>query len=344
MYMEAAPQQPQSQNATSAHFVSTGKLPSKKRVQALVNEAHARFKTNDAGQNANHYPALARVPRDLFGISVADVSGGVYSAGDADHPFTIMSVAKPFTFALVCQAIGANEARAKLGLNATGLAFNSIMAIELHPQRLTNPMVNSGALATVSLMPGETSDAKWRFIHEGLSRFAGRVLTLNEEVYESASSTNHRNRALSRLMYDYDRLYFDPIETTDVYTKQSSLDVTAKDLAVMAATLAHGGVNPITHERVIDALNCQRVLAVMTTAGMYETSGDWLFDIGLPGKSGVGGGVIVASPGKGGMSIFAPPLDAAGNSVKGQLAARFLSQVLGLNIFASAAPSLDEPR
>lgn len=316
-------------------YVSTGHLPPGDRVQTLVNEAHMHFKTNDEGENASHYPALARVPRDLFGICVAGVNGRLFSAGDAEIPFTIMSVAKPFTFALVCQVMGPDEARDKLGLNATGLAFNSIMAVELNPKRLTNPMVNSGALATVSLTPGDTAEAKWQFIHEGLSRFAGRTLSLNDEVYASASISNHRNQALSRLMYDYGRLYFDPVEITEVYTRQSSLDVTARDLAVMAATLANGGVNPVTHERVVDEIHCQHVLAIMTTAGMYETSGDWLFDMGLPGKSGVGGGIITCAPGKGGLGVFAPPLDAAGNSVKGQLAATFLSQELGMNLFAS---------
>jgi glutaminase len=325
----------------SSAYVSTGHFPPVQTVQALVAEAHARFKGNDDGTNATHYPALARVPRDLFGICVAGVDGALDAVGDADYPFTIMSVAKPFTFALVCQAVGAQAARAKLGLNSTGLPFNSIMAVELHPDRLTNPMVNSGALATVSLAPGETAHAKWRFIHEGLSRFAGRMLTMNDEVYESASSSNHRNQAISRVLFDYDRLYFDPVETTDIYTRQSSLTVTAKDLAVMAATLADGGLNPLTRERVIDTDQCQRVLAVMATAGLYETSGDWLFDIGLPGKSGVGGGIITTAPGKGGLGVFAPPLDAAGNSVKGQLVAQFLSERLGMNLFASApAPPL----
>jgi glutaminase len=276
------------------------------------------------------------VPRDLFGICVAATDGATYAVGDAEYPFSIMSVSKPFVFALVCQALGVEETRAKLGVNATGLPFNSVMAIELNENRLTNPMVNSGALATTSLAPGETAEEKWRFIHDGLSRFAGRALDLNEEVYASASATNHRNRGIARLLWSYDRLYFDPVETTDLYTRQCSLNVSATDLAVMGATLANGGVNPLTGERVVGAGCCQRTLAVMATAGLYETSGDWLYDIGLPGKSGIGGGIITVAPGKGGMGTFAPPLDAAGNSVKGQLAAEFLSGQLGLNLFASA--------
>lgn len=321
-------------------FISTGHLPPVETVQELVDKAYARFKDVDEGRNSTVYPALARAPRDLFGVCVAGVEGDLHAAGDADHEFTIMSVSKPFTFGLICQALGAEEARAKLGVNATGLPFNSIMAIELDADRLTNPMVNSGAIAAVSLVPGETAAAKWRFIQEGLSRFAGRELALDDEVYVSASLTNHRNRAIARIMYDYGRLYFDPIEATDIYTQQCSLSVTAKDLAVMAATLANGGVNPVTLEPVIDPAHCRRVLAVMTTAGMYETTGDWEFDVGLPAKSGVSGGLITVSPGKGGMASFAPPLDAAGNSVKGQLVARYLSERLGMNLFASAPAPL----
>jgi glutaminase len=315
--------------------VSTGYLPAPERVQALVDAAHEQFKSNDAGHNADYYPALAAVPRDLFGVCLAGIDGAVYVAGDSEYPFTIMSVAKPFVFALVCQTLGADQARAKLGVNSTGLPFNSVMALELHENGLTNPMVNSGALATTSLVPGTTVEEKWQFIHDGLSRFAGRTLALNEEVYASASATNHRNHAIARLLQSYSRLYFDPVATTDLYTRQSSLNVTTRDLAVMGATLADGGVNPLTRQRVIDAELCRRVLAVMATAGLYETSGDWLYDIGLPGKSGVGGAIVTVAPGKGGMGTFAPPLDAAGNSVKGQLTARFLSARLGLNLFAS---------
>jgi glutaminase len=315
--------------------VSTGRLPPAERVRALVNVAHERFKSDDRGENAAHYPALAAVPRGLFGVCVAGVDGTLYAVGDAEYPFTIMSVAKPFVLALVCQALGAERVRAAIGVNSTGLPFDSVMALELNAQRLTNPMVNTGALATTSLVPGATAEAKWQSIHTGLSRFAGRTLTLNEAVYASASASNHRNRGLARFLEGYDRLYFDAAATVDLYTRQSSLDVTARDLAVMGATLADGGVNPVTGERVVDADTCRPVLAVMATAGLYETSGDWLYDVGLPGKSGVGGGIVAVAPGKGGLGTFAPPLDAAGNSVKGQLAARFLSESLGLNLFAS---------
>jgi glutaminase len=318
-----------------ASYVSTGHLPSPDAVKALVAEAHERFKSNTEGQNSQVYPALARVPSGLFGICVVGVTGNVYATGDAEHEFTIMSVSKPFLFALVCEALGHEQVREKIGVNATGRAFNSLEGIERDPEGRTNPMVNAGAIATTSLVPGPTLDAKWKFIHEGLSHFAGRKLPLNDEVYASASATNFRNQSIARLLQSFGRIYLDPAEATDLYTKQCSLNVSAKDLAVMGATLADGGVNPLTKERVVDPSVCHYALAVMATAGLYETSGDWLYSIGLPGKSGIGGGIVTVSPGKGGLGTFAPPLDKAGNSVKGQLVAKFLSQRLGMDLFVS---------
>jgi glutaminase len=310
-------------------FVSTGHLPSPAEVQALVSEAHERFGADDGGQNSQVYPALAAAPSDTFGICMVGTNGNVYAVGDAETEFSIMSVSKPFVFALVCEALGAEEAREKLGVNSTGLPFNSLEALERSGDGRTNPMVNSGAIATTSLMPG------WEAIRGGLSRFAGRELSLNEEVYRSASETNERNQAIAAVLARFDRIYGDPAEAIDLYTRQCSLNVTARDLAVMGATLADGGVNPLTDERVIDPATCRHTLAVMTTAGLYETSGDWLYDVGLPGKSGIGGGIVTVAPGKGGLGTFAPRLDAAGNSVKGQLAARFLSHSLGLDLFVS---------
>ena len=316
-------------------YVSTGHLPPQQEIEELVEEAYARFKSNKDGKNSQVYPALAKVPSDLFGICIVGTSGNVYAIGDSDYEFTIMSVSKPFIFALVCEEIGVEEARQKLGVNATGMAFNSLAGIERSPDGRSNPMVNSGAIATTSLVPGGNLEARWKFIHDGLSRFAGRKLPLNDEVYASASATNFRNQAIARMLQSYGRIYIDPADAVDLYTKQCALNVSAKDLAVMGATLADGGVNPITNERVVDPSVCHYALAVMTTAGLYETSGDWLFDIGLPGKSGIGGGIVTVSPGKGGLGTFAPPLDAAGNSVKGQLAAKYLSQALGMDLFAS---------
>jgi glutaminase len=320
-------------------FVSTGHLPDAATVTELLREAHERFASNTEGANSPVYPALARVPSTLFGICVASTDGSVYEAGDTGVEFTIMSVSKPFVFALVCQELGPARAREQVGANATGLPFNSIAAIEQSPDGRTNPMVNAGAIATTSLVPGRTVEDKWRFIHDGLSKFAARTLPMNDEVFASASETNFRNQGIARVLQAFGRVYMDPAEATDLYTRQCSLNVTARDLAVMGATLADGGVNPVTKERVVDPLVCHYTLAVMTTAGLYETSGDWLYDIGQPGKSGIGGGIVTVSPGKGGLGTFAPPLDAAGNSVKGQLVARHLSQMLGMDLFLSSPQS-----
>ena len=315
-------------------YVSTGRLPGSPEVTTLVCEAHERFRGNVDGSTSQVYPALAAVPADLFGVCVVAADGTTYAAGDTDIEFTIMSVSKPFVFALVCQHLGPESVRARLGVNGTGRSFNSLAAVESGNGR-TNPMVNSGAIAATSLVPGANADAKWRAIHDCLSRFAGRELGVNAEVYRSASETNDRNQSIARLLHSYGCLYSDPAEATDLYTRQCSLDVSARDLAVMGATLADGGINPVTGERVIDAVTCRHTLAVMTTAGLYETSGDWLYDVGLPGKSGIGGGIVTVAPGKGGLGTFAPRLDAAGNSVKGQLVARDLSRSLGLDLFVS---------
>jgi glutaminase len=324
-------------------YVSTGHLPTPGQVQARVDEAYQMYRAEPGGKTSQTYPALARVPEDLFGICVAGINGSIWRAGDTGQEFTIMSVAKPFVFALVCETLGAEQVRRRLGVNATGLAFDSLTFVERSADGRSNPMVNAGAIAATSLVPGESSAEKWLFLREGLSRFAGRDLTLSDEVYASASATNHRNRAIANLLASRDRIYSDPAEAVDLYTRQSCLRVSAEDLAVMGATLADGGVNPVTRRRVVALDVCQHVLAVMATAGMYETSGDWLFDVGVPGKSGIGGGIVAVSPGKGGLGTFSPLLDQAGNSVRGQLAARHLSSALGLSLFASTAQRSGAP-
>ncbi len=322
------------EDLVGSQYVSTGHLPAAKDVVRFVEEAYQRYKSTADGKNSQVYPALAAVPSDLFGVCVVGTNGEVHAVGDAEYEFSIMSVSKPFVFAAVCQAVGPEQARQKLGANATGLPFNSLAAVESSGDGRTNPMVNAGAIATTSLVPGATVDAKWEFIYATLSQFAGRPLR-STEVYVSATQTNFRNQSIARLLQSFERIYCDPAEATDLYTRQCSLNVSARDLAVMGATLADGGVNPLTRQRVVDSPVCHYALAVMTTAGLYETSGDWLYDIGLPGKSGIGGGIVAVSPGKGGLGTFAPPLDSAGNSVKGQLVAKYLSQRLGMDLFVS---------
>jgi glutaminase len=317
-------------------YVSTGQLPPGDHVRALVDEAYSRFRGNDEGELSQVYPSLAAVAPDTFGICVANTSGQAVASGDADVEFTIMSVAKPFVFALMGGVHGPEEVLQFVGVNATGRRFNAVSAIEDRPDGRTNPMVNPGAIATTSMVPGADHDEKWAFLRDGLSRFAGRDLTLDDETFASASATNAVNRAIGDLLRSRGRLRADPDETVDIYTRQSCLNVTARDLAVMAATLAGGGVNPLTGEQVADQVSCRCALVVMATAGLYETSGEWLQQVGLPGKSGIGGGIVMVSPGKGGLGTFAPRLDPAGNSVKGQLAAAFLSRSLGLDLFVSS--------
>ncbi|MDM7830077.1 glutaminase A [Cellulomonas edaphi] len=316
--------------------VSTGLLPGWDRVDEHVAAAYERSRENHDGVVADYIPALAAVDPALFGVSVIEVDGGTHVAGDADVAFSVQSISKAFVYALVCEELGHDAVRERVGVNNTGLAFNSVVAIELNDGHPMNPMVNAGALATTAMVPG-SPDEQWDAIHAGLSRFAGRTLVLDEEVYASEVRTNQRNRAIARLLESYGRIQTDPARVVDTYTRQCSLLVTARDLAVMGATLADGGVNPVTGERVVSPAVCRDTLAVLAANGLYERSGEWLFEIGLPGKSGVAGGIVTIAPGKAGIGTFAPRLDAAGNSVRGQRATAYLSRVLGLNVFASAA-------
>lgn len=320
--------------STPDRYTSTGDLPSPEVVAALVDDAHRRFVDVRDGACSTVYPALARRPPDQLGICVASVTGAVHVAGDVDVEFTIMSVAKPFTFALVCEALGPGRVHAVVGVNATGRSFDATAPIVEGGGR-TNPMVNPGAIVTAGLVEGSSLDDRWDTVRRGLSRFAGRDLRLDEEVLESALATNLHNRAIVEELVPFGSLR-DPWATLELYTRQSCVSVTAHDLAVMGATLADGGVNPLTGVRVVSAATCRHTLSVMATAGMYETSGDWLYEVGLPGKSGIGGGMVTVSPGKGGLGTYSPRLDGAGNSVRGIGVARDLSTRLGLDIFASA--------
>ncbi len=315
-------------------FVSTGSLPAPQTVDHLVWRAYELSRGCRDGAPSKVYPALEQADVDLFGICLLEVDGTAHIAGDADHSFTIMSVAKPFTFALVGRTLGVRSARRLIGANATGLRFNAVEAIERSTDGRTNPMVNPGAIASASWIAGKAEE-KWDILLGGLSAFAGRSLELDEEVYACASATNHVNRSAAWLLHARGLLGCDPDLALDLYTRQSCLRVTARDLAVMGATLADGGVNPVTGEQPITPELCHAVLAVMLTAGMYEESGDWLYEVGQPAKSGIAGGVMTVSPGKGGLGVFSPPLDSAGNSVRGGQVARFLSQELGLDLLNS---------
>ncbi|RKG72410.1 glutaminase, partial [Corallococcus sp. CA049B] len=307
-------------------------------AKEALQQAYARFRGVKDGKNADYIPSLAKVDPNLFGIVLVTVDGRVYSVGDAEHPFAIESVSKPFTLARILQDVGAEQVETKIGANATGEPFNSIIAIELNQEAKRppagNPLVNAGAITAVSMVPARDANDRWSRIQGTLEDFAGRRLSVNEDVYRSESATNTRNRAISWLLKSYDALPGDPMEALDLYTRQCSVNVTAKDLAIMGATLANGGTNPVTGKRVVDADNAQKVLSLMLTTGLYENSGDWSFTAGLPAKSGVGGGIVAVVPGRFAVATFSPPLDEAGNSVRGQKAVESIITALGGDIFS----------
>ncbi len=317
-------------------LVGTGwaQVPTKADVEKALTAAHAKYQRLAEGRNADYIPALAKVPPTLFGIVVVTVDGQVYGVGDVDRQFSMQSISKVFTLAEVLQERGAQAIEDSVGVDATGQVFNSIAAIEQYKGHEMNALVNPGAIATTSMVTGADATAVWAKIIGLYGAFAGRELQVNEEVYASESATNQRNQAIGMLMFAYGLIKADPAQATDLYTRQCSVDVTTKDLATMAATLANGGTNPVTKRQVLDARHVPGILAVMATAGLYDDSGKWLFRTGLPAKSGVGGGIIAVSPGRFGIAAFSPPLDAAGNSVRAQKAISDVSDALGGNPYA----------
>jgi glutaminase len=302
-----------------------------KEIQEVVNQAYKKFSQVNEGKNADYIKELAKVDPNIYGIVVVDKKGNIYSAGDIQSRVSIQSVSKAFVLAMVLDESGAEVIQEKVGANATGFPFNSIIAMEVNRNSGINSMVNAGAIATTSLVSGTTADEKWQKIVNKLSAFAGEKLQLDEPVYISEAGDNQRNVAQAMLLKAYDKIYFDVFESVDIYTKQCALSVNAKDLGLMAATLATGGVHPITKNRVVSAEAVSKTLAVMATAGLYENSGNWLYRTGLPAKSGVGGALIAVVPGEFGIAVISPPLDKAGNSVKGQLAIQYITDQLGLN-------------
>jgi len=307
-------------------------------IQAALDGALAKYKDLKEGKNADYIPALAKVDSNIFGITLVTTDGKVYTAGDVKSQVSIQSISKVFTLAKVIEEQGPEAIAKTIGVDATGMRFNSIVSIEFSQKSLGGPemnsLVNPGAIATTSMVKGSTRDEVWNSILGYYSDFAGRPLTVDQEVFKSEADTNQRNQAIGYLMYAYGYIKANPMQATDVYTEQCSVSVNAKDLATMAATLANAGKNPVTGKQLMKAANVPHVLAVMATAGLYDDSGKWLYRTGLPGKSGVGGGLIAVSPGKFGIAVVSPPLDDAGNSVKAQKAIADVSNALGGNPYA----------
>jgi glutaminase len=311
-------------------------------IQQSVDSAYERFKTLKEGKNADYIPALAKVDPNLFGIAVVTADGKVYTAGDVKTEVSIQSISKVFTMAQVIQEQGLESIEKRIGVDATGARFNSIIAVEGvrtvvgtgAPEM--NPLVNPGAISATSMVTGSSADQVWNKIIGFHNDAAGRQLSVLQDVYKSESDTNQRNQAIGALMLAYGYIKDNWQQAVDLYTRQCSIGVNAKDLATMAATLAAGGKNPVTGKLVMDADKVPGVLAVMATAGLYDDSGKWLYHTGLPAKSGVGGGIIAVSPGKFGIAVVSPPLDDAGNSIRAQRAITAISNALGGNPYVAA--------
>mgnify|MGYP001034095515 FL=1 len=304
-----------------------------KKLEAVLKQAHSTAESDQSGANASYIPALAKVPSNLFGLTAVTADGTVLETGDSSYPFAIESISKVFSMALVMEAVGAQEMLKKVGADPTGLPFNSVMALELHRGKPLSPLVNAGAMATVSLLPAANADEKWQKILDGYSQFAGHSLEVMDAVYTSEAPTNSHNKGIAWLMSSYGTLYDDPDSTCDIYTKQCSIAITCKDLAVLGSTLANGGVNPITGKAIINPEFLPHIFAEMTMEGLYGASGDFSYTVGLPGKSGVGGGLLAVVPGQLALSAFSPRLDPIGNSVRGQKAMRFISDALDLSLY-----------
>ena len=314
--------------------------PTREQVEAAVKEAYNKFLSDTSGKNADYIPELAHVDSKLFGIAVISTDNQVVTVGDVDYAFSIQSISKVFTLALAMEELGPNRVFERIGNEPTGRPFNSVEAVVDMKTHTGNPLVNAGAIATASLISGANKDAKWDKILAFYSKAAGEKLTVIQKVYESEAATNTGNKALAALLLKYERIYSDPLEAVDNYTKQCSVGVTAKQLAVMGATLANFGVNPVTGEQVVKRENIPEILAAMTMAGLYDSSGGWAWQVGLPAKSGVGGGIVAVVPGKGAIAVFAPRLDEAGNSVKAQKAIAYVADKLGINIYSPRSVGL----
>ncbi|MDJ0391714.1 glutaminase A [Rhodococcus sp. G-MC3] len=285
---------------------------------------------NTAGAVADYIPELAAVAPDGFGIALATSDGYVYEVGDTSIPFTIQSISKPFTYGLALADRGEDVVASKIDIEPSGEPFNEI-SLDPITERPRNPMINAGAITSASLVAGRTIEERFERIRQSYSRYAGRELTFNRAVYESEARTGNRNRAIGYMLRSFDIIENDPDAAVDLYFRQCSIDVTAADLAVMAATMANNGVNPRTRERALSPALIERVLSVMTTCGMYDSAGDWVARVGMPAKSGVGGGIVAVLPGQMGIAVYSPRLDSHGNSVRGVDACRELSRKLELH-------------
>lgn len=314
--------------------------PRKAQVEAIVREAYEKVRSDTSGKNADYIPFLAQVDSTMFGIAVVSTDNQSIVMGEQKYAFSIQSISKVYTLALAMEELGPDRVFERIGSEPTGRAFNSVQGVVEMPTHTANPLVNAGAIATTSLISGANEDDKWNKILAFYGKAAGEKLSLIDEVYKSEAATNDGNKALAMLLKKYERIYADPFQSVDIYTKQCSVGVNVLQLAKMGATLANNGVNPATGERVIKAANVPYILSSMMMAGLYDGSGGWAWKVGLPAKSGVGGGIVAVFPGKGAIAVFSPRLDEAGNSVKAQKVIEYVARKLDLNIFSPQSVGL----
>ncbi|WP_419239354.1 glutaminase A [Photobacterium leiognathi] len=307
----------------------------KKDVAAVMQQAFDMHKDNKDGANASYIPFLASVPSDLCGLAFVSVTGEVIKIQDVDYKYAIESISKIMTLGLALEQSGADAVHSKIGADPTGLPFNSVMALELHDDKPLTPLVNAGAMATVSLIEAEDKEQRWQKILAFQSALAAADIELSEDVNQSEQTTNAHNRAMALLLESSNRIYSDPLEACDVYTRQCSTLFNTVELATVGATFANGGKNPVSGEQLVSPENAAHILAEMMMEGLYDTSGDWAYDVGLPGKSGVGGGLLTIIPNVGALAAFSPRLDQFGNSVRGQLMIKHVAQTMGWNLFNS---------
>ncbi len=306
---------------------------SPKAVKRALAEIHARYQPDDSGKVADYIPALAKADPHHFGLALATADGRIFAVGDSDVPFAIESISKIFALALAFEDAGRKAILDNVGVYHTGLPFNSMIASDVRQVKLQNPFVNVGAITTTSFIKGRNSAEKWQRQMKTFNLFAGRRLTVNREVFDSEEATNQHNRALAWLFKSFGYLQDDPMDAITRYTRACSVNVTCKDLAVMGACLANGGLNPMTGKRAVRKEFVRDILSVMAITGLYDSSGPWFFHVGLPGKSGVGGGILAVVPGKFAVAAYSPPLDRFGNSVRGVKAVEALSKLWGLHVF-----------
>ncbi|WP_318413662.1 glutaminase A [Photobacterium leiognathi] len=307
----------------------------KKDVAAVMQQAFDLHKDNKDGTNASYIPFLASVPSELCGLAFVSVTGEVIKTQDVDYKYAIESISKIMTLGLALEQSGADAVHSKIGADPTGLPFNSVMALELHDDKPLTPLVNAGAMATVSLIEADDKEQRWQKILAFQSALAAADIELSEDVNQSEQTTNAHNRAMALLLESSNRIYSDPLEACDVYTRQCSTLFNTIELATVGATFANGGKNPVSGQQIVSPENAAHILAEMMMEGLYDTSGDWAYDVGLPGKSGVGGGLLTIIPNVGALAAFSPRLDQFGNSVRGQLMIKHVAQTMGWNLFNS---------